>query len=223
MQYDADFASPDGVPMDHVIFGAEPAFWLIFLLFVAVAAWAGWAWGRREALSRPEAAESIWSAIDKALREAMQAHDGVLLGKAQEVLRVIDSRLGRTLKVAEGLAGPLKALREAVAGATQSAAAAHGHDHAHDHGHASATAAPETASEAAAPAAAAAAAGAVTIVNVGTGPHAGGDSHTTHTPPSPREQLDRMRLAIAALNQHWRAEGERIAELRAAHDELSGH
>ena len=222
MQYDADFAGPDGVPMDHVIFGAEPTFWVVFLLLAALAAVGGWAWGRREALSRPEAVESIWSAIDKALREAMQAHDGVLLGKAQEVLRVIDSRLGRTLKVAEGLAGQLKALREAVAGATQSAAAAHGPDHGHDHGHASATAAPETASEAAAPSAAAAA-GAVTIVNVGTAPTGGGDSHTTHTPPSPREQLDRMRLAIAALNQHWRAEGERIAELRAAHAELSGH
>jgi hypothetical protein len=220
MQYEADFAGTDGVPMDHVIFGAEPTFWLIFLLFVALAAWGGWAWGQREASSRPEAVESIWSAIDKALREAMQAHDGVLLGKAQEVLRVIDTRLGRTLKVAEGLAGPLKALREAVNGAVARPPG---------HGHAASPAEPagQDPAEPAAPTAttsASASSGTVTIVNVGAAAQPGGDSHAAHPPaPSHREQLDRMRLAIAALNQHWRARDGRIAELRDAHDELSGH
>ncbi|WP_298743772.1 hypothetical protein [uncultured Brevundimonas sp.] len=234
MSYGDDFAGVDsaGAPLDPTIMiGAGPMFWSAMLLAIALAALLGWWLGQGRSHRRPDAAVEIWEAIDKALRQAMQAHDGVLLDQAQQVLSVIDGRLGRTLALARGLSGPLEELRKAVAGtpppAPPATAPASTPAGAAAPPSADAEADGDAPGAAAAAASASAASGNVTIVNVSAPPPPSPPAPPPSPPPpppppSPRNQLSTMRLAIAALNQHWREKDRRVAELREAHRELSG-
>lgn len=228
--YPADF------PADRAFEPVEPEVFLwvdpliigaLLLAALLIGAF-GWWLGRTRANRDPDAAESIWKAIDDAAKAAMKADNHGIAGKAQALRDVIDRRLGKTLKIAAGL--KLKALDEALKG--RGPADGHGHGHAHGHGgHAAHAAhAPTEAAEGHGSGAVSAAAAAnVTIVTVTPG------TATTHEPPvhpphppehrelTAGERNNALRLAVAELNEHWRDKAARVAELRAAHAELSGH
>lgn len=186
----------------------------------------GWWLGRTQASNDPDAAESIWKAIDDAAKAAMKADNHGIAGKAQALRDVVDRRLGRTLKLAGGL--KLKALDEALKG--RGPAAGHGHGHGgHGGGHPPHDAHPPV--EHADSHGAGGATANVTIVTVT--PAAPAPSHTPHSGHAPHtpdhrdltaeERNNALRLAVADLNEHWRNKTARIAELRAAHAELGGH
>lgn len=229
--YPADF------PADRVYEPVQPEVFLwvdpliigaLLLAALLIAAFAWWI-GRTQAGREPDAAESIWKAIDDAIKAAMKADNHGIAGKAQALRDVIDRRLGKTLKLAGGL--KLKALDEALKG--RAPADGHGHGGGHAPGGHAAHAA-HTPSEVAdghgtGSASAAAAAANITIVTVTPG------TATTHEPPvhpphtpehrelTASERNNALRLAVADLNEHWRDKAARIGELRAAHAELSGH
>ncbi|MDP3803758.1 hypothetical protein [Brevundimonas sp.] len=232
MSYGADFANADpaNAPLDAPLFiGADPFIWGAILLGLAAALLLGWYLGARSSTHRDDAAHAIWTAVSDAARLAMTADDNALKGRAEHLLKVVDSRLGKTLGLARGLSGRIGKLRDAVDG--KGPAEAHGHGHGNGHGgghgaghgaHAPAHDAHATHDVLATPA--------VTIVNV----HSAAPAHAPaeHHPPThdarhekrdltQREQTDALRLAVAAFNQHWRDEAHRVAELRAAHAELS--
>lgn len=234
MSYGADFAQADpaNAPLDPMILiGAEPTFWAAILLVIAAALFLGWYLGTRWNPHRANAAHAIWHAIHDAAQSAMRADDNALKGQAEALRRVIDERLGKTLKLAGGLAGRIKNLDLAIAGRgpihagssySQPAQAGGGTGRspvAHDS---------EQGGNGGGGGGAAAAATSVTVVTIG-----GQGSPTQQTPPTPppttpterdlshREQTDALRLAVAAFNQHWRDETARVSELRAAHAELS--
>lgn len=180
----------------------------------------GWWLGRNQASHDPDAAEDIWKAIDDAAKAAMKADNHAIPGKAQALRDVIDKKLGRTLKLAGGL--KLKALDEALKG--RGPADGHGHSHAAAHGgHGSHPPAEGGDGHGGSPAAAAN----VTIVTVtppAVAPHAGhAPHHPEHRDLTADERNDALRLAVAAINEHWRHKADRIAAIRAAHAELSGH
>lgn len=244
MSYGADFANADpaNAPLDPTIMiGADPFFWGAILLGLAAALLLGWYLGARSNTHRADAAHSIWKAIHDATRSAMGADDNALKGKTENLLKVIDSRLGKTLGLINGLSKQFGNLKKAVKGEVE--AEAHGHSGGHGHGgghgaghgaghggdhgaHAPAHDAHASHEVHAAPA--------VTIVNVNAGAtaHAAAQPPADHHAPahddkpemrdmSYREQTDALRLAVAAFNEHWRHEGTRVGELRAAHAELS--
>ncbi|MDO9589068.1 MAG: hypothetical protein Q8R45_00455 [Brevundimonas sp.] len=234
MSYGADFANADpaNTPLDPVIMiGADPMFWAAILLFILAALFVGLWLGARSNSHRADAAHAIWKAIHDAARSAMGADDNALKGRAEALRKVIDERLGKTLKLAGGLSGRIKKLDDAIAGRgpIQSGGGGQTPPRAGG-GHGGDTAQGESGQGGSGGGgggggAAAAAAASVTVVTIG-GP-------TTHAPPtSPaapptvgdlnhREQTDALRLAVAAFNQHWRDEAARVGELRAAHAELS--
>ena len=196
--------------VDPLIIGA------LLLAALAIAAF-GWWLGRYQHGREPDAAESIWRSIDDAAKAAMKADNHAIPAKAQHLHDVIEKKLGKTLKIAGGL--KLKALKDALAGrgsATGDANTGNGRGGSAD-------------ADARGSAAASASAGNVTIVSVGQG-----GSTTTEPPPPPPnpnrtrdltadERNDALRLAVAGVNEHWRHRGDRIADLRAAHAELSRH
>lgn len=231
MSYGADFATADpaNAPLDAPLFiGADPFVWGAILLGLAAALLAGYFFGARSDTHRADAAHAIWKAVHDAARSAMGADDNALKGKAEALLKVVDGRLGRTLTLVGGLSESIGEMREAVHGRRPSDHHNHGggHDHGHDAGHGAPGHGHETpAGHEAHPAAVPA----VTIVNVNagiTGGHAPDKPHGTAAGGlTVREQTNALRLAVAAFNQHWRDESARVAELRAAHAELSnpGH
>ena len=239
MSYGADFANADpaNAPLDPTIMiGADPFFWGAILLGILAALFLGWSLGARSRSNRPDAAHAIWKAIHDATRSAMGADDNARKGKAEALRKVIDERLGKTLKLAGGLSARIKKLDDAIAGkgpvqpgggghtapqASGGHGGAPGSDKAQgDSGHAG-----NGGGGGGGGGAAAAAAASVTVVTIG------GPTPTTPPsqppPPQPvgdlshREQTDALRLAVAAFNQHWRDEAARVGELRDAHAELS--
>lgn len=240
MSYGADFATADpaGAPLDPPLFiGADPLIWGAILLAVFVAGLIGWLIGRGGSGSKPDAADSIWTAIDNAAKNAMKADNNAIGSRAQDLRDVIERRLGSTLKLAGGMGGKLKPLEDALKGLgpviAPGSATVGGHAAATAQTHHDPKAHTGSDEGAAAAAAAAAAAGNVTIVTVGHGP-----SHPPPppTPPAPTpapappapvratlsaaERDDALRLAVAGFNQHWMIKTDRIAEMRAAHAEL---
>ncbi|HRJ65033.1 MAG TPA: hypothetical protein PLR59_11870, partial [Brevundimonas sp.] len=96
--------------------GADPFFWGAILLLIAAALFAGYFFGARSRSHRADAAQAIWKAIHDAARSAMGADDNALKGKAEALRKVIDERLGKTLKLAGGLSARIKKLDDAIAG-----------------------------------------------------------------------------------------------------------
>lgn len=243
-----------GVPLNGAGFAAEPAYeptgpgevffslpplMLVLLALLGLALFAlGWFLKDAQAPRRADAADSIWKAVDDALKAAMKADGGSLAGRAEEVKKTLEKRLGATAALAGGLNGPFEALKSALESEAHEASDhAHGqhadpahkpHDHQGDDagghgpapgdGHARHEAGPVTQ---------------VTIINGAPAAHGGKDDHKddhkkddSHAPTRPaplsaRERDRALRLAVADLNDHWRHKAERIAELRAAHRELS--
>lgn len=236
MSYGADFANADpaNAPLNPTIFiGAEPSFWAAILLALAAALVLGWYLGARSGTYRSEAAHAIWQAIHDAVQSAMAADDNALRGRAEALRKVIEQRLGKTLKLAGGVSGRIKKLDDAIAGRgpvqpgsgsgqpPRGGGDAGGQHAVGEHGKGG----NGGGSGGGGGGAAAAAATSVTVVTIGA--PAG---QTTPPPPAPppvvgdlnhREQTDALRLAVAAFNQHWRDEAARVGELRAAHAELS--
>lgn len=236
MSYGADFANADpaNAPLDPTIMiGADPFFWGAILLGLAAALLLGWYLGARSNSHRSDAAHAIWKAVHDAARSAMGAEDNALRGRAEALRKVIDERLGKTLKLAGGLSGRIKKLDDAIAGkgpaqpgggqtpprAGGGQQGAPGNDTAQgESGHGGNGGGGGGGG-------AAAAAASVTVVTIG-GPATTAPTSTPPTPPTVRdlnhrEQTDALRLAVAAFNQHWRDEGARVGELRDAHAELS--
>jgi hypothetical protein len=238
MSYGADFANADpaNAPLDPTIFiGAEPTFWAAILLAIAAALFLGWYLGARSNGHRDDAARAIWKAIHDASRSAMGADDNALKGKAEALRKVVDARLGKTLKLAGGLSGRIRKLDDAIAGKgpVQSGGgggqtpprAGGGHGGAPGNDAAQGESGHGGNGGGGGGGAAAAAAASVTVVTIG-GPATTAPTSPTPTPPAVgdlnhREQTDALRLAVAAFNQHWRDETARVGELRAAHAELS--
>ena len=238
MSYGADFANADpaNAPLDPTIFiGAAPTFWAAILLMIAAALLAGYFFGRRSNANHPDAARTIWKAIHEATRTAMGADDNALKGQAEALRKVIDERLGKTLKLAGGLSGRIKKLDDAIAGRGPAPAGNTSGDTQARPGRESqgGDASPGGSGEGRGGSggggggggAAAAAATSVTVVTIG-GPNGPTQPVPPPNPPatrdlSHREQTDALRLAVAAFNQHWQDENARVGELRAAHAELS--
>lgn len=245
-QYPADFAaSAPYEPVEPTLFlGVSPLLLGLLALLGVLLAAAGWWFGRREAAKIPDGAASIWKAVDGAIKDAMKADDNAIAGKAEALRDTLRKRLGNTLGLARGLAGPLGALDKALEGKapegdkakTGAEPGGHGHGPAHGAGQGPETVKVEGAHDAgpggAGGAASAAAAGAsVTIVNVtpvAPAPAPAPPSPPQPAPAAPPAKLDAqarnnaIRLAVAALNQHWLHREARIGELRAAWRELSG-
>ena len=236
MSYGADFANADpaNAPLDAPLFiGADAFVWGAILLALAAALLLGWYLGARSNTHRADAAHAIWKAIHDAARSAMGSDDNALKGRAEALRKVIDERLGKTLKLAGGLSARIKKLDDAIAGkgpvqpgggghAVPQTSGGHGGAPGSDKAHGDSGQAGNGGGGGGGGGAAAAAAASVTVVTIG-GPT------PTSPPPVPqtigdlshREQTDALRLAVAAFNQHWRDEAARVGELRAAHAELS--
>ena len=237
MSYGADFATadPGNAPLDPVIMiGAAPSFWGAILLALLAAVLFGWYLGSRSRNSRADAAHAIWQAIHDATHAAMGADNNALKGKAENLLKVIDGRLGKTLGLAKGMAGEISDIRKAVKGEVPAEAKDHGGGHGHAGGHSAGHGGGHAPAQDAHAPHEVHAAPAVTIVNVNAGAtaHSAAPPPVDHHPPAHadkpetrtlthREQTDALRLAVAAFNQHWQEEALRVGELRAAHAELS--
>jgi hypothetical protein len=235
MSYGADFAAADpaNAPLDApILIGADPAVAVAGLLLLLAAFALGWFFAGRSRRNDGDASGAIWEAIDKAAKEAMKADDHALRGKAAHLADVIDRRLGRTLAFAgdTGLSEAASKLRAALAGqrAEKGNHGDHhdedGHEHTHDDHHGEEHRPHDH--HGAAPTATAST-GSVTIVNVipGAAPAPAAHAHKPHHPPqemSARQQTEALRLAVAALNEYWRHEGQRTGQMRAALAELSG-
>jgi hypothetical protein len=235
MSYGPDFATADpaNAPLDAPLYlGADPVLWGALALLLIAAVLLGWFLGSRAAPKTGDASASIWKAIDGAAKDAMKADDSGLRGRAEHLLSVVDTRLGKTLALAggkDGLSACVAALRGAVDGKladkpkTGHDAPKPDHDKAHDDGHGDQH---DDDHGHGATAGAVAAAANITI-NVAP-PAPAKPDHDHHPNPAPRkemtvrEQTDALRLAVAAFNEHWRHEKARVRALRAALAELSG-
>ena len=229
MSYGDDFATADpaNAPLDApILLGADPVLVAAGLLLLLAALLLGWFLGARARSNDGDATASIWKAVDGAAKEAMKADDNALKGRAEDLLGVIDRRLGRTLALVagrDGLGEGVEGLRSAIAGKSEDPHSPDGDDHGHgegddhgDGGHADHPAPTASAST-----------GSVTIVNVIPGaPAASGRPGAHHPHPrrdlTARAQTAALRLAVAAFNEHWRHEGARVKAMRAALAELSG-
>lgn len=218
-------------PVDPLLFlGVHPLLLLLLIALVVLLMMAAWREGRRGAEARPDAAESIWRAIDRACQAAMRANSDALPGHARTLRTTLDDRLGHVLVLSGGLSKPLKALDAALKGRVEVK------DHDHGHGVDDHPPAPLPAN--------------VTVVSnshvVIKGSSVEHDNDPDHHPDDAaggapphkpahghhdkerdmtgREQADALRTAIAHFNDHWCRRAERIAELRAAARQLShGH
>jgi len=228
MHYDAEFAGADpaNAPLDAPLFiGADPFLWMVLLAVVAIAALLGWWIGRGAARTGGDAAERIWDDVHDAIRDAMKASSHDLPGQVDRLKRLIDSRLGQTLKLAGGIAGPLKVMTAALDGAAPPRPAhkpagprheSEQNDGSHaDADHGVAVPAPV----------------ATATINILTGPahdHAHGHGKPGHdkadekTPLGVKERNAVLRAALDDLHDHWSVRKARIDELRGAWDELSG-
>lgn len=234
MSYGDDFATADpaNAPLDApILLGADPVLVAAGLLLLLAALLLGWFMGVRARSHDGDATASIWKIVDEAAKEAMKADDNALKGRAEELLGVIDRRLGRTLALVagrDGLGEGVEGLRHAVSGRKPDDPHDHngdGHDN-HGEGDDHGDGAHGGHADHPAPGASAST-GSVTIVNVIPGaPAASGRPGPHHPHPrrdlTAREQTAALRLAVAAFNEHWRHEGARVKAMRAALAELSG-
>lgn len=229
--YSSDFQGATAFePVDPPVFlGIEPLLLALLVALGAVLFFLGWMFRNSQTSRDPDAAERIWKAIDEALKAAMKADGGSLVGRAEEVERTIQRNLGATLALCKGLCSGLNTLKTALGGRRPGSHDDHhapesDHDEA-EHGEDAGEHAGSTPS------------GAVTQITVvngvreaggsgrghsGSG-HSGsghsGGGHSTHL--TARERDHAIRAAIADLNDHWRHKSERIGEMQAAHRELS--
>lgn len=225
-QYDADFANADpaNIPLDGQLFvSLPPILWFAIIVIVLAAMTLGWWMGRGGQSADGDAAGRIWDDLNDAAKDAMKADGDSLPGQAAALHRMIQSRLGKTLKLAGGLSKQAKALEKALKGEPAETAHASDHDKPKPHGKDNH---PDSGHGEDVPAAAG-----VTIVNSGTvivngetpkPDHPGGQDHDGPKPLSVKQRNDALRLAVGDFNDYWRHRGDRIREMRDACTELSG-
>lgn len=214
-------------PVEPPVFlGIEPLLLALLLAIGAVLFFLGWQLRNNQTSRDPDAAESIWKAIDDAIKAAMKADGGSLVGKAEDVDRIIRKRLGATLAIAHGLAPGLDSLKSALAGRRH---VPHTHPHSEPHDGHDAPGHDDPADDDCGPeASSSTSVTQITVINgvregrrTGGDTPAGGTSRPDSGSLSPRDRDHAIRAAVADLNDWWRHKSERMGELRAAHRELS--
>lgn len=135
--YPQDFqpADPAGFePVDSALFlGVHP---LLLLLLAALALGLmvlAYRAGKGASTAQPDAAESIWRAIDRACQAAMTANSDALIGAAKTLRATLDDCLGAVVVLADGPAKPLKAIDHALKGRIKEAVKPKD-EPVHDHG-----------------------------------------------------------------------------------------
>jgi len=238
--YPSDFQPVDSAALEAVdsgvLLGLDPLLILILAALLLGVAALAWVLGRRQLRAEPDAAESIWRAIDDAIQGAMRANTDSIPGKARHLRSVIDHRLGAVLGLTGGVSDSVEALDDALAGRRPE------HDDHARGGHHEAAAAPTAPAH-------------VTVVSNshvvikgdrvktddvdhgheasdhGKG-HGHDDTHKAshteghaghgHSAPLTRQQeADALRAAVSRLNDHWGQKVERTRQLRAAYRALS--
>lgn len=229
--YPTEFQAPVAYEaVDSPVFlGLDPMLLALLVAIGALLFFLGWLLRNSQASRTPDAAERIWKAIDEALKAAMKADGGSLVGRAEEVERTIQRKLGATLALCKGLCSGMNALKTALEGRRPGSPDDH---HGTEADHDEAEHGDDAGDHAESPPS-----GAVTQITVVNGVreaggagrgHSGsrhtgsshtGGGHSTHL--TPRERDHAIRAAIADLNDHWRHKSDRIGEMQAAHRELS--
>ena len=224
MSYSQDFSPAEAVftpASDGLMLDVPPLVLIIGLLLLLLAGYAGWMLARRRQPTSDSAAASIWKAIDDAIRAAMTAHSDSLRDKARSLTHVIDDRLGKTLALTGGLRA-LKSLATALDEAPHDDGHAGGHDEDHgpprpgSHGDdhdphdvnvAGSTVVIERARD--------------IVIHAPAQPAMTGPHEPARPAPTEAERRHKIRQAVSDLNDHWRLKDARIAEIAAAHRELS--
>ncbi len=225
--YSQDFAPAEAVyapSSDGLMLGLPPLLIAGLLILLLAAGALGWWIGRRPGKTADSAAQAIWKKVDGAIRTAMTAHSEVLADRAEALRRTVQDQLGKTLALAGGLAA-LKDLNDALGHGTPDDHAGD-HDEHEGHGHASTPhEGDDHHDEASQPAASGVHIERADKVVIHNPPRPNPPPHSPK-PPKPAqteaERRDAIRKAISALNDHWRLKEARIAEIEAAHAELSG-
>jgi hypothetical protein len=223
MSYGADFANADpaNAPLDApLLIGADSFVWGALLLALLAAGLVGWIIGHYFSRSKVDAAEAIWKAVNDAVKDAMKASTDDLPSRATALRRVIDARLGKTLKFGGELAGAIKDLDTAIKGEIE--------DKAPSTPAAKAAACAQETGSGSAAAAAAAAATNVTIVSLCPQPAAPVCPAPPAAPAKPEkrpmttdERNNAFRLAVAKLDDYWRHQKTREADIKAVVAELT--
>jgi len=223
MSYGADFATadPGNAPLDPVIMiGAAPSFWGAILLIVLAVGLIGWIMGQHFARSKVGAAEAIWNAVNDAVKDAMKASTEALPDRAGNLKRVLQDRLGKTLKFGGELTDSVKDLDKAIKGEIEDKAPAAPPA-------AKVEACSREAGTGSAATAAAAAANNVTIVSLCPQPTPAPaaapvpPAKPEKRPMTTKEQNDALRLAVAKFDDYWRHKQLREADIREVVAELT--
>lgn len=118
--YPQDFQAADPAvlePVDSTLFlGVHPLLLLLLASLVLGLMVLAWRAGRGTSTTQPDAAESIWRAIDRACQAAMTANSDALVGAAKALRATYDDCLGAVVILAEGPSKPLKAVDHALKG-----------------------------------------------------------------------------------------------------------
>lgn len=225
MSYAQDFQPAEAVfapASDGLILDVPPLVLGIGLLLLLLAGYAGWMLAQRRQPTSASAAAAIWKDIDEAIRAAMTAHSDSLRDKARALTRTIEIRLGRTLTLTGGLSA-LETLDAALDEASHDDGHGGGHDDDHGPGHAGghhddhdvhdldtsgSTVVIERARH--------------VVIHAPASAPAPAPAHDKPKPvPTEAERRQTIRQAVSDLNDHWRLKEARIAEIEAAHRELS--
>lgn len=225
MSYSQDFPPADAVyapSSDGLILDVPPLVLGIGLLLLLLAGYAGWWLAQRRQPTSASAAAAIWKDIDEAIRAAMTAHSDSLRDKARHLTREIDGRLGKTLT----LAGGLTALEKLGAALDEDS-----HDHSHDAGHSDGHAHDHASAhhddhdthdiDASGSTVVIERARHVVIHAPAPAPVPMAGHDKPGPAPTEAERRQAIRQAVSDLNDHWRLKEARIAEIEAAHRELS--
>lgn len=227
MSYGADFAAvdPAGAPLDAPMFiGADSFVWGAVLLAILAAGLIGWIIGQYFSRSKVDAAEAIWKAVNDAVKDAMKASTDDLPSRAAALRRVLDTRLGKTLKFGGELGASIKDLDTAIKGEIEDKAPAAPPA-------AKAAACSHEAGTGSAATAAAAAATNVTIVSLCPPPATPACTAPAAAPAPPAkpekrpmtttERNDALRLAVAKFDDYWRHKKARELSIREVVAELT--
>ncbi|GLK47456.1 hypothetical protein GCM10017620_04290 [Brevundimonas intermedia] len=118
--YPQDFQAADPAvlePVDSTLFlGVHPLLLLLLAALVLGLMVLAWRAGKGATTTQPDAAESIWRAIDRACQAAMTANSDALVGAAKALRVTYDDCLGAVVILAEGPSKPLKAVDHALKG-----------------------------------------------------------------------------------------------------------
>lgn len=223
MSYSQDFQPAETVftpASDGLILDVPPLILVIGLLLLLLAGYAGWLLAQRRQPASASAAAAIWKDIDEAIRAAMTAHSDSLRDKARALTRTIEKRLGKTLELTGGLTA-LEALDDALDEAPHDNGHGGSHDDGHAPGHTGGHNDDHEAHDEDGHASTVVIERARHVVIHATSPI----PPPVHEPPRPApteaERRLKIREAVSELNDHWRLKEARIAEIEAAHRELS--